>query len=120
MHRFDYEKLGGYDERFQSPGGGLVNLDFYKRACDKLDNLIILLGEGTFHQIHGGVATNRLPEHHPYMNFHNEYVAIRGFDFARSYREPIYFGSVPDQSIPFLSYSAEVAERLLNNNNTGE
>ncbi len=120
MKRIAYEELGGYDERFQSPGGGLVNHDFYKRACDKLDNLILLLGEGTFHQIHGGVATNMLPEHHPYMNFHNEYVAIRGFDFIRSKREPIYFGSIPNQSFSFLSYSVEVFERMINKNSTGE
>ena len=60
MSREHFEGLGGYSEEFQSPGGGLLNLDFYSRAVADSDlPLIILLGEGSFHQVHGGVATNR-------------------------------------------------------------
>ena len=54
-----WSELGGYDERFESLGGGFVNVDTFARACALPDaQLIALLGEGTFHQIHGGVATN--------------------------------------------------------------
>src|SRR5262249_36058225 len=42
-----WTQLGGYDERFRAPGGGLVNLDTYVRACTLPDSqLITLLGEG--------------------------------------------------------------------------
>ncbi len=42
------------------PGGGLVNHDLYRRACELADTeLVVLLGEGTFHQFHGGAATSR-------------------------------------------------------------
>src|SRR5581483_9041619 len=52
-------ELGGFDERFASPGGGYVNLDAYRRALDlPRTRLIVLLGEGTFHQVHGGAATS--------------------------------------------------------------
>lgn len=59
MCREMWDTLSGFDERFDVPGGGLVNLDVYRRALD-LPNaeLVVLLGEGTFHQMHGGTATN--------------------------------------------------------------
>ena len=52
-----WSELGGYDERFRSAGGGFANLDTYVSACSLPDSqLITLLGEGTFHQVHGGIA----------------------------------------------------------------
>ena len=54
-----WTELGGLEEGFTLPGGGLVNHDLYNRAC-ALDGveLVVMLGEGTFHQIHGGAATS--------------------------------------------------------------
>lgn len=103
-------KLGGFDEKFISPGGGLVNLDFYKRACEALDQLVVLLGEGTFHQFHGGVATNVPPDQHPWNDFHAEYVAIRGESFSPSRRVPLILGSVERHSLPFLTHSVQALE----------
>jgi glycosyltransferase involved in cell wall biosynthesis len=53
-----FDRLGGFDERYQEAGGGLVNLDFYARAVAAVDHVWTLLGEGTFHQVHGGAATS--------------------------------------------------------------
>jgi len=53
-----FHRLGGFDERYQEAGGGLVNLDFYARAVAAVDHVWTLLGEGTFHQVHGGAATS--------------------------------------------------------------
>lgn len=54
-----WEELGGVEERFDAPGGGLLNLDTFRRAVETPDTqLVFLLGEGTFHQVHGGIATN--------------------------------------------------------------
>jgi hypothetical protein len=102
--------LGGLDERFRSPGGGLVNLDFYRRACNRASELLILLGEGTFHQVHGGVATNVPPERHPWRAFHDEYLAIRGAAFAAPAREAVYMGRCTSQSLPFLARSVAAAQ----------
>ena len=52
-----FDRLGGLDERYSEPGGGLVNLDFYARAVAEADQVWTVLGEGTFHQVHGGAAT---------------------------------------------------------------
>jgi glycosyltransferase involved in cell wall biosynthesis len=53
-----FDSIGGFDERYEAAGGGLVNLDFYSRAVAAADHLWTLLGEGTFHQVHGGAATS--------------------------------------------------------------
>ena len=54
-----WEELGGYDVRYDEPGGGAVNPDTFVRACELEDSqLIRVVGEGTFHQIHGGLTTS--------------------------------------------------------------
>jgi hypothetical protein len=52
-----FDQLGGYDERYADPGGGLVGVDFFRRAVAAADLVFTLLGEGTFHQTHGGAAS---------------------------------------------------------------
>lgn len=70
-----WERLGGFDERFRTPGGGLANLDFWERAV-RIAPPLILLGEATFHQVHGGAATNGTAGDRRAMR--DEYEAIRG------------------------------------------
>ena len=53
-----FSRIGGFHERYAEPGGGLVNLDFFSRAVAAADRVLTLLGEGTFHQVHGGAATS--------------------------------------------------------------
>jgi hypothetical protein len=58
LRREAWERLRGYDERFDRPGGGFVNLDAFRRAMELPGaRLVILLGEGTFHQLHNGAAS---------------------------------------------------------------
>lgn len=104
-----WTRLGGLHEGFVAPGGGLVNLDFYREACRQLDPLVILLGEGTFHQFHGGVATNVPLKDHPMANFSEEYERVRGKPFAVEEKAAIYLGSVPQQALGFLEFSATKA-----------
>jgi glycosyltransferase involved in cell wall biosynthesis len=59
MRKALWDELGGFDARFRTPGGGLVNLDLLARAVAAADTVVTLLGEGTFHQVHGGIATMR-------------------------------------------------------------
>jgi glycosyltransferase involved in cell wall biosynthesis len=57
LRRHLFDELGGFDERNTAPGGGFVNLDFFARAVAVANPVFTLLGEGTFHQMHGGAAT---------------------------------------------------------------
>lgn len=62
MRRAMWQEIGGVDERFDQPGGGFVNLDTLERAVSLPGaEMVILLGEASFHQMHGGVSTNALP-----------------------------------------------------------
>jgi len=105
VRRDTFDRLGGFDEGFGTPGGGLVNLDFHRRACAAAAPVVHLLGEGTFHQFHGGVATNVPAARHPFAGFHEEYVRLRGEPFAPPTALPVVIGTLPPQAIPFLERS---------------
>lgn len=109
VRRAAWDRLGGLDTRFRSLGGGLVNLDYYREACEQLGQLVILLGEATFHQYHGGVATNVPLAEHPWPLFEEEYAAIRGRRFAAPTTPASYIGSLSPQSLRFLAASAQQA-----------
>ena len=107
LRKAAYLALGGYDERFQSPGGGLVNLDFFERAVSSPAlQYVMLLGEGTFHQFHGGVASNAPVANHPYPQLHEEYRRLRGKSFAPPKRRPYFIGQIPDEALPAAAASA--------------
>lgn len=103
IQKTTFEEIGEYDERFQSPGGGLVNQDFLKRVLARPGiKPIVLLGEGSFHQIHGGVATNSKAGEHPLVQFKREYRAIRGREYIPiSQVQPAYFGKVRENAKRF-------------------
>ena len=110
VSRSMFEALGGFDEGFSTPGGGLVNLDFLKRACElSQSTLIVLLGEGTFHQFHGGVATNVPLGEHPWKEFAQEYERLRGEAYTIPRQAPLFLGAMPRAALPFLHHSAEKA-----------
>jgi hypothetical protein len=97
----EFVDLGGFCPAFQCPGGGLVNLDFFSLACQKLE-AVILLGEGTFHQFHGGVTTNVPLADLPWPAFHEEYVRIRGKAYSPPVFTPHYLGHLPHEARSWL------------------
>jgi hypothetical protein len=105
MRREMWSELGGLDERFHSPGGGLVNLDTFARSVQLPGvTVVTLLGEGTFHQVHGGVATNATdPSIH--RTFGKEYQLIRGAPFRAPQYRSLYFGTVPPNVLPSIGAS---------------
>jgi hypothetical protein len=93
LSRDRFEELGGYDESFTSPGGGYVNLDFFTRSQALPGaSLTVLLGEGSFHQIHGGVASNAPDPEGTGKTFADEYESIRGHPYAHPIVDPLYLG----------------------------
>ena len=103
-----FQEIGGFDENFRSSGGGLVNLDFFNRinAADHI-NPVMLLGEATFHQFHGGTATNVPLRDHPWDKMAQEYLKIRGKPYQPYFRKPVYFGSVHSKCYHLFKHSEE-------------
>lgn len=93
-----WRELGGFDGRFMTPGGGLANLDFWERAVAASGGRPwMILGEGTFHQVHGGVATNGDNSAREPMSA--EYRQIRGRNFITPRYEPQFVGALSDELI---------------------
>ena len=108
LGREHWHEIGGFEPRFRCPGGGLANLDVWRRLCeDPRNEVILLLGEATFHQVHGGVATNA--RHSPWEAFHDEYVAIRGQPYAAPTLTPTLFGRPHAKCLPSLQMALDRA-----------
>lgn len=107
MHKNLWTDLAGYDPAFESPGGGSANADLLRRALEHpRSHQITVLGEGVFHQIHGGTHTNS-GQNAPNVlkNAVREYFRLRGrFQVVDSERS--YFG-------PVSRAAAEVYQRQL-------
>ena len=59
MPRSLLDQVGAMDHDFNVPGGGFANLDFFERmTTSPRITLVTMLGEGSFHQVHGGTTTN--------------------------------------------------------------
>lgn len=111
LRREMWTELGGFDERFDEPGGGYLNLDSYRRAIELPGaELVILLGEATFHQLHGGVATNipmeQMLERH--SRWHPQYYTIRGkgFELPNLKQPPSYLGVLPAAALARFTRAA--------------
>jgi glycosyltransferase involved in cell wall biosynthesis len=99
MARSLFERIGGADERFDIPGGGFLNMDLYSEAV-AVDGVIPvqLIGEGSFHQLHGGTTTNVSPEQRDAKleMYHDQYRRIRGRDCTVTDKDIYYFGHLPN------------------------
>ena len=112
MPREVWEAVGGCDERFDLPGGGQVNLDLYKRVVEREDTLLVsLLGEGCFHQFHGGVTTGtRAEARRALVDAQVEqYRKLRGKKFRNPRVRSITLGLVPDAALKFVDQSVRRA-----------
>jgi hypothetical protein len=110
MSRALFHQLGGFDAAFRQRGGGLVNMDFYKRALETKDTqLVILPGEGSFHQFHKGETTGK-PDINRDQLLHDmqaEYVELRGERFSPPEKRATFLGPVPDSALRYLRRGAE-------------
>ncbi len=102
-------ELGGADERFDLPGGGALNLFLYHRlAHHPRTALFVLLGEGSFHQSHGGVTTTPRADRDAFLaRARAQLETCLGRPFTSPNVPATFLGQVPPGLGPFLSFSAE-------------
>ena len=72
--------------------------------------LVTLLGEGSFHQFHGGITTGtKGAERLKAMQDHfNQYTEIRGEPYKPPLKRSLYLGVLPDSALKFVRHSASV------------
>jgi cephalosporin hydroxylase len=92
--RAQLEQVGGFDERFSMAGGGYANLELYERLGSSPDiTVCTILGEGSFHQVHGGTTTNQADaadRRSRVFGYGQHYAELRGRAF-RGPGKPIHF-----------------------------
>lgn len=109
--RESFDKIGRADPRFNLPGGGSVNIFLY-HALARLpeSRLVVLAGEGSFHQFHGGVTTVEVEDREERLKTHRANLAeVFGGPFKGMHREPTILGALPGSVLPFLQVSARHA-----------
>lgn len=107
--RESFEKIGRADPRFDLPGGGSVNIYIY-HALARLPEceLIVLAGEGTFHQFHGGVTTMEVADREAMLQTHRDNLAaVFGGPFKGMHREPTVLATFPGASVSVVKMSSE-------------
>ena len=90
------DQVGGMDESFSTPGGGFANLDFFERVTGTPGvTLVTMLGEGSFHQVHGGTTTNEKQPVELIRSYEEQYEKLRGRRFRVPWQRTYYVGSIP-------------------------
>ncbi len=100
VRRETFEAMGGANELFDFPGGGLLNFDMYNECLRRKDvEPVLLIGEGSFHQYHGGTTTNTTPEDRKskVRVYKQQYKQIRGIEPVLCDRNWSYLGHQPNK-----------------------
>jgi glycosyltransferase involved in cell wall biosynthesis len=108
MRRSAFDAVGGCDERFDIPGGGALIPDLYRQLARLADSeLVQLIGEASFHQLHGGISTSvsRTDQKQQWQNYLQQYQAIRGEPFHVSQKPLKFFGHFPHPQVRELMIS---------------
>ena len=73
--------------------------------------MVVLAGEGSFHQYHGGITTGGSAGDREALirEIAEQYQRIRGERYKAPRRRPMLFGSFPDPALRFLEESIRVA-----------
>ncbi len=106
LERRAFLACGGFREGFVSPGGGLANLEMLERlVAAHAGRIVTLIGDGTFHQHHGGAATSNRGY---FKAAQPEYEAVVGRSYARPVYDTFYSARHPRAGKRFVERSARL------------
>jgi cephalosporin hydroxylase len=96
------QQVGGFDETFDVAGGSYANLELYERIGNTPDLTVCsMLGEGSFHQMHGGTTTNQadpVERRARVFGYGREYAELRGRPFKGPGKPLHYVGRLPNDA----------------------
>ncbi len=102
FRRSAFERINGCDERFDFPGGGLLLPDLYRQLADLDDvELVQLIGEASFHQLHGGISTSVSKDRQKvlWQDYCRQYEQIRGKAFEVTKKPLRFYGHIPNKLV---------------------
>lgn len=104
-----FRDIGQADERFNLAGGGALNLYIYRKAAiHPRSQCFILAGEGSFHQLHGGVTTSEVEGREQLLQEVSAQLSrMLGYPFGAPAVEPVILGRMRGPMLPYLIASAE-------------
>lgn len=116
MDRARFIDRGGFNEGFRALGGGFANYEVFERMTAEAP-LVMLVGEGTFHQLHYGATTQeggirrKLPGEEEALAdaYHRDFEAATGHAYQRTDRRPILYGQVTHPRVRSLFFPPERA-----------
>jgi hypothetical protein len=108
LTREHWQALGGYDPVHTEPGGWIASCEMWMRACaDPSGRVILLLGEATFHQTHGGATTSAaITEYWPRLRADLRRLRAR---YPLEHVEPLFIGRMTDAMAVATRTSLQVA-----------
>jgi hypothetical protein len=103
-----FEAVGGCDLRFDIPGGGALLPDLCRELGELPDaTLVQLMGEASFHQVHGGVSTSVTEEEQQrlWATYTAQYEQIRGRPYKVCQKPLEYIGHIPNKAAQDLMFT---------------
>ena len=102
VSRAQLEQVGGFDESFDVAGGGYANLELYERLGNSPDVTVCsMIGEGSFHQMHGGTTTNQtdaVERRSRIFGYAENYAELRGRPFKGPGKPLHLVGRLPNEA----------------------
>lgn len=106
--------LGKYNPQFQTAGGGYANIELFRRIVHANPASVYhVIGEATFHQIHGGTTSNHARTTSQINEFTQEFHEISGEAPLPPPYEPNYYGVLRKEVKPLLFERNYPAQHLL-------
>jgi len=109
--------IGPADLRFNLAGGGALNLHILRQLGLISDILpVVILGEGSFHQYHGGTTTSSSQERQSLLaQFKLQLDQIWLNEFHPLRKQPLYIGNLCEFSCPHFIQSCDFAHKRYKN-----
>lgn len=113
VRRDRWLQSGGANEAFDMPGGGCLILHTYRTLAMMPENqLIVLPGEGNFHQYHGGVTTSHGDDRSEKIaQFSRHLDTFWGGRWKSVTREPVLLGRVGAEAQALFQRSCEASQQ---------
>ena len=111
-HASHFKRINGINQQFDLSGGGSVNLHLLRSlGMHGQMQAVILAGEGSFHQLHGGVTTSSRADREDLLKkFSDQLNALWDGQFHALRREPLLLGTVSADALPWLQHASNRAE----------